>query len=148
MIASLAARTGSADMRTFGGLVRRVPHSRACFFLFGLATIAIPGTVSFVAEDMLVHGALEAHPLLTLVMVVAMVINAITFMRAFATTFLGEARDSAFTTGTLVDLLPRERITAVALLFALIAAGVFPGAIVAAQAEAAKVISIEAQLGL
>lgn len=148
MIASLTARTGSADMRAFGGLVRRVPHLTACFFLFGLATIAIPGTVSFVAEDMLVHGALGTHPLLTLVMMVAMVLNAITFMRAFATTFLGEVRHREFTSGSMVDLLPRERVAAVALLFALIAAGVFPGTIVAAQSEAAKVISIEAQLGL
>jgi NADH-quinone oxidoreductase subunit M len=146
MIASLAARTGSADMRAFGGLVRALPHLSACFFLFGLATIAIPGTVAFVAEDMLVHGALEKHPLFTFVMIVAMVLNAITFMRAFAMTFLGQARGREATFGSLVDLLPRERVVAVALLLALIVSGVLPGPIVDAQAEAAKAIAFARHL--
>lgn len=141
MIACLHARFGSCDMRQCGGLVRKLPNLSGCFFLFGLATIAIPGTVSFVAEDLLVHGALEAHPLLTFIMLVAMVLNAVTFMRAFVTTFLGEAHDPKTDHGTLIDLLPRERLTAIALLLALIFAGVMPGPLVAAQSDAARAIS-------
>ena len=56
MITALFARTGTADMRELGGIVRRVPGLSACFFLFGLATIAIPGTVAFAAEDLAVAG--------------------------------------------------------------------------------------------
>lgn len=146
MVSALEARTGTVDMRVFGGIVRHVPNLSACFFLFGLATIAIPGTVAFVAEDMLVHGALEAHPLLTLVMIVAMVINAVTFVRAFTTTFLGERRPELPALGTLPDLLVRERVTAVALLIALVVAGVYPGPIVAMQAPAANLIAFMEQL--
>lgn len=144
MIGCLQARSGSCDMTDFGGLVSKLPQLSACFFLFGLATIAIPGTVAFVAEDMLVHGALETHPLLTMIMLIAMVLNAITFMRAFVRTFLGEAQHPARDAGTLVDLLPRERLTAVTLILTLILAGLIPGPIVAAQTAAANALSFSA----
>lgn len=140
MISALEARTGTADMLRSGGIVRRAPALTACFFLFGLASIAIPGTVAFVAEDMLVHGALHQHPLLTLAMIAAMVLNAITFVRAFGLTFLGEPR-AATRAGTVEDLLPRERVTALVLLATLVMAGVLPGPLVAAQASAAHSIA-------
>lgn len=147
VISALLARAGSVDMRDFGGVVRQLPTLSACFFLLGIATIAVPGTVAFVAEDMLVHGALDAHPMLTLVMIVAMVLNAITFMRAFTNTFLGEVRPHSLSLGDVRDLLPRERLTVVALLLMLITAGVFPGVLVSAQEPAAKAIAIMEQLG-
>jgi NADH-quinone oxidoreductase subunit M len=152
MIAALRARTGSSDMRELGGIVGRVPHLATAFFLFGLATIAIPGTLAFAAEDMLVHGALEAHPLLTIVMIVAMVLNAITVVRAFASTFLGEPREHGPTRGLLQDLLPRERVVSVALLLTLIASGLYPQALIEAQAPAARhiaeIVGPAAQAGL
>ncbi len=141
MVSALAARTGSADMRLFGGLVGRMPHLSACFLLFALATIAIPGSLAFIAEDMLVHGALSAHPLLTTVMIVAMVINAICLVRAFVVTFLGETRPLSIPVGALRDLLPRERIAAVVLLLALFVAGAIPGPLVASQSSAAHEIA-------
>jgi NADH-quinone oxidoreductase subunit M len=149
MIAALRARTGSSDMRQLGGVVGRVPHLAGAFFLFGLATIAIPGTLAFAAEDMLIHGALEAHPLLTIVMVAAMVLNAITVVRAFATTFLGPARPGGVAEGLLSDLLPRERVVSVALLIALICGGLYPQTLIQAQASAAhhiaEIVGPEAQ---
>jgi NADH-quinone oxidoreductase subunit M len=145
LISALEARTGTTDMRRFGGLVGQMPLLAACFFLLGLANIAVPGSVAFVAEDMLVHGAMEKHPLLTLVMIVAMVLNAVSFMRAFTTVFLGEHRTGRAQLGTLQDLMPREHLTAAALLLMLVAAGVFPGLLIAAQRPAAKTIAFVEQ---
>jgi NADH-quinone oxidoreductase subunit M len=147
LISALEARTGTADIRRFGGLVTRVPMLAACFFLLGLANIAVPGSVAFVAEDMLVHGAMEKHPLLTLVMIVAMVLNAVSFMRAFTAVFLGEPRPERVPQGTLQDLLPREHLTAAALLLMLVLAGVFPNVLIAAQRPAAKSIAFVETLG-
>jgi NADH-quinone oxidoreductase subunit M len=141
MIASLRARTGTSDMRELGGVVRRVPHLSAYFFLFGLATIAVPGTLAFPAEDMLIHGALEAHPMLTIVMVIAMVLNAVTVVKAFAHTFLGQPTHKSMVLGALQDLLPRERAASVALLVALIAGGLYPQLLLEAQAAAAEHIA-------
>jgi NADH-quinone oxidoreductase subunit M len=141
MIAALRARTGSSDMRQLGGIVGRVPHLAGAFFLFSLATIAIPGTLAFAAEDMLIHGALEAHPALTIVMIAAMVLNAITVVRAFANTFLGQPSRHGSTRGMLPDLLPRERVVSVALLVTLICSGLYPQALIVAQAPAARHIA-------
>jgi NADH-quinone oxidoreductase subunit M len=141
MIASLRARTGTSDMRELGGVVRRVPHLSAHFFLFGLATIAVPGTLAFPAEDMLIHGALEAHPLLTIVMVIAMVLNAVTVVKAFAHTFLGQPTHKSMVLGALQDLLPRERAASVALLVALICGGLYPQILLEAQSAAAHHIA-------
>jgi NADH-quinone oxidoreductase subunit M len=148
VLAALEARAGTVEIQQLGGLVRRMPNLCACFFLFGLATIAIPGTVAFAAEDMLVHGALEAHPGLTLVMIVAMVLNAVSVVRAFTVGFLGEARPlSRVQRGSLVDLLPRERVALVSLLIALIVAGIWPAPIISAQTPAARAIAFMEQLG-
>lgn len=144
MVSALEARTGMLDMRKAGGIVSRLPVLSGCFFLFGLASIAIPGSVAFVAEDLLVHGALDKHPLLTLVMIAATVLNTITFVRAYKATFLGEAR-APERSGTLRDLLPRERALAVALLLALLVAGLVPGPLIAMQAPAARAIAFSEQ---
>lgn len=141
LISALEARTGTTDIRNFGGLVTQAPMLTACFFLLGIANIAVPGSVAFVAEDMLVHGAMEKHPLLTLVMILAMVLNAISFMRAFTSVFLGERRSERGPSGTLQDLLPREHLTAAVLLLVLVVAGLFPGRLIAAQRPAAKAIA-------
>jgi NADH-quinone oxidoreductase subunit M len=148
VLAALESRAGTVELHQLGGLVRRMPNLCACFFLFGLATIAIPGTVAFAAEDMLVHGALEAHPGFTLVMIVAMVLNAVSVVRAFIVGFLGEVRrDSRVQRGSLVDLLPRERVALVSLLIGLIGAGVWPSPIISAQTPAARAIAFMEQLG-
>jgi NADH-quinone oxidoreductase subunit M len=140
MLTALRSRTGCSDMMSFGGIVRDMPMLSACFFLFGLATIAIPGSVAFAAEDMLIHGALELHPWLSAGMIVAMVINAITFMRAFALAFLG-TRHTDTPRGTLQDLGTRERISAVTLVLSLFVLGIKPGPLVSLQTRAARDIA-------
>jgi NADH-quinone oxidoreductase subunit M len=127
-------------MLSFGGIVRKMPMLSAAFFLFGLATIAIPGSVAFAAEDMLVHGALELHPWLTGVMVLAMVLNAVTFMRAFTITFLGDRR-TLDDRGTMHDLRRHEQLTTAALILTLFLSGIVPGPIVDVQTRAARDIA-------
>ncbi len=144
MLNALRARTGSSDIQAFGGIVRELPKLSFAFFLFGLATIAVPGSVAFAAEEMLVHGALGLHPVLTVVMILSMVLNAITFVRAFAHAFLGERR-SKRPRGTMQDLGPREHLTAAALLLLLFSLGVVPRPVVALQTLAAHEIARIAQ---
>lgn len=140
MTAAVVARTGHADMRKLGGLVLHAPNLSGFFFLFALSTIAIPGTLAFVAEDMLIHAALSRHPLLTVVMILSMTLNAITALRAFFVAFLGPARaDDAC--DPVADLLPRERITALCVVAALLLGGLVPQVLIDAQASAARHIA-------
>ncbi|WP_437774343.1 complex I subunit 4 family protein [Sorangium sp. So ce1097] len=94
VIGALEARTGTTDARELGGLVARTPRMAAFFFLLACATIGMPGALSFVSEDLLLHGVLHVHPVLAVLALAAAAINGITLFRAFQRAFLGPpARD-------------------------------------------------------
>lgn len=140
VIRALEARTGTTDMTRLGGLVRRGPRLAAFFFLMGFASLGFPGTLSFVGEDLLLHGILDTHPLVALPLLLTTAINGVTFLRAFQRTFLGAPPQGQ--TGvleTLEDLLPRERWAVFALFVLVLLGGLMPGPLLrlrAAQVEA------------
>lgn len=128
VVRALEARTGTADMTRLGGLVRRGPRMAALFFLLGGASLGFPGSLSFVGEDLLLHGILGAHPLVALPLLLTTAINGITFLRAFQRTFLGTpAHGQASMLDTVEDLLPRERIAALSLCALAFLGGFLPG---------------------
>ncbi|WP_081426350.1 complex I subunit 4 family protein [Sorangium cellulosum] len=89
VIGALEARTGTTDTRELGGLVARTPRMAAFFFLLACAAIGMPGALSFVSEDLLLHGILHVHPVLAVLALAAAAINGITLFRAFQRAFLG-----------------------------------------------------------
>lgn len=124
----LGARTGTTDMTRLGGLVRKTPKMAAFFFLLGFASLGFPGTLSFVGEDLLLHGVLEAHPLVALPMLLTTAICAITLFRAFQKTFLGGVNpEQKLLLETVEDLLPRERLAALGLFALVFVGGLLPG---------------------
>lgn len=128
VVRALEARTGTADMTRLGGLVRRSPRMAALFFLLGGAGLGFPGTLSFVGEDLLLHGILGAHPLVALPLLLTTAINGITFLRAFMRTFLGApAHGQSPVLEAVEDLLPRERFAAVSLCALAFLGGLLPG---------------------
>ncbi|AKJ00289.1 NADH:ubiquinone oxidoreductase subunit 4 (subunit M) [Archangium gephyra] len=128
VVRAIEVRTGTTDMTRLGGLVRRGPRMAALFFLLGIASLGFPGTLSFVGEDLLLHGILGTHPLVALPLLLTTAINGITFLRAFQRTFLGApAHGHASVLDTVEDLLPRERIAALALCVLAFLGGLFPG---------------------
>ncbi|WP_224248360.1 complex I subunit 4 family protein [Hyalangium gracile] len=124
----LGARTGTTDMTRLGGLVRKAPRMAAFFFLLSFASLGFPGTLSFVGEDLLLHGVLEAHPLVALPLLLTTAISAITLFRAFQKTFLGGvAPEQKLLLETVEDLLPRERVAALGLFALVFVGGLLPG---------------------
>ena len=127
VVRALEARTGTADVTRLGGLVRRAPRLAAFFFLMGFASIGFPGTLSFVGEDLLLHGILDAHPLVALPLLLTTAINSITLLRAFQRTFLGTpAHGQAPVLETVQDMLPRERWAVFALFALMVLGGLMP----------------------
>lgn len=125
---SLADRTGSTHVVRLGGLVSQCPRMAGLWFTLGIVTIGIPGTLGFVAEDLLVQGILHRHPFYALAFLLATALNAIAFLRAYFRAFLGPA--GSVELGALPvsvpDLLPRERLVALGLISLLIGAGLHP----------------------
>lgn len=136
---ALEARTGTADTRALGGLVARMPRMTAFFFLLGCATIGFPGALTFISEDLLLHGVLHVHPVLAFFMLIGTAINGITLFRAFKRTFLGPlAPDRRFATATA--LLLRERAVLLALVALTVILGVAPTRLIALREPAVELL--------
>ncbi|WP_224364428.1 complex I subunit 4 family protein [Hyalangium versicolor] len=137
----LGARTGTTDMTRLGGLVRKAPRMAAFFFLLSFASLGFPGTLSFVGEDLLLHGVLEAHPLVSLPMLLTTALCAITLFRAFQKTFLGGVgEEQKLLLETVEDLLPRERIAALGLFALVFVGGVIPGPLLRVREHAVETL--------
>jgi NADH-quinone oxidoreductase subunit M len=140
MVRALEARVGTTDVRQLGGLVVHAPRAAALFFLFAAAAAGFPGSMSFVGEDLLVHGVLDAHPIAATILVLITALNGITLLRAFMRTFLGRASSRSRLEGPvpMPDLLLRERAVALMLLAVLVGFGLMPGPVLRARAEAVE----------
>jgi NADH-quinone oxidoreductase subunit M len=60
IIALLAARAGSQDIREMGGIAFRAPVLATVFLVVALATLAIPGSANFVGEFLILLGVFKA----------------------------------------------------------------------------------------
>ncbi|WP_437617423.1 complex I subunit 4 family protein [Sorangium sp. So ce1151] len=128
---AIEARTGTADMRELGGLVAKTPRMAAFFFLLVCAAIGFPGALSFVSEDLLLHGILHVHPVLAILMLGATALNGITMFRAFQRTFLGPIPPGARSAGKMEALLFRERAALLSLLALTVVLGIAPSRLLA-----------------
>ena len=124
MAGALFARLGSSELSAYGGLARQVPRLAFFFFVFGMASIGLPGTSGFHGEFLTLLGAFNAHWAFAAVGVLGVVLSAGYFLWFYERAFFGPVRTAAAT--KMKDLSWRE--TALASVFAaiIIAVGVYP----------------------
>lgn len=137
---AIESRTGTTQVGRLGGLVQRFPRMAAAFLLLGLGAIGMPGTLAFVAEDLLLHGLLDGHPVIATLLLVTTVLNGVTVLRLFFEVFLGPSRDPARALGT-PDLRPREAATLLGIAAAVVALGVVPGPLLALRTESVHALT-------
>jgi NADH-quinone oxidoreductase subunit M len=128
----------AARLNSFLGLAGRMPRLAVFFAVFGLALVGLPGTLGFVAEDLLFHGALESHPMLGLALPLATALNAISILRVFARIFLGKAPASV---AVLPDAYRTERWAVSVCAVVLVIGGVLPQIAIDLRQPAADVIA-------
>lgn len=132
---SLEARTTSVRSQSgFHGLGAHAPRLAVFFAVCGLALVGLPGTLGFVAEDLLFHGALEAHPLLGVALPLATALNAITVLRLFLSLFMGKR---AIHVPAIPDALPAERVAFTVVVVLLMFGGLAPSVLVALRMPSA-----------
>lgn len=129
----------AANLKSFLGLAGRMPRLAVLFAVFGLALVGLPGTLGFVAEDLLFHGALESHPMLGLALPLATAMNAVSILRVFARIFLGKAPS---TLPMLPDAYPMERWALSACAILLVIGGILPQIAIDLRQPAADAIAI------
>ena len=120
-MAALEARRGALSLDRPSGSFARIPLLATAFLILGLSSVGLPGTLGFVAEDLLVQGSVEHFPVLALVLVIATALNAVTVIRAFFLLFTGSRRHVGER-----DLTGRERLSLSVLMVALFVAGLWP----------------------
>ncbi|RLB54398.1 MAG: hypothetical protein DRJ42_09255 [Deltaproteobacteria bacterium] len=145
MALGVRARRGAVLLDRFHGLVAGAPHLAGAHFLFGMAVVGLPGTITFVAEDLIAHGFVHHHPWLSALYVLVTALNAVTYLRLFGRVFLGEP-----TTGAVgcPDLSVEERGAAAVLAATLIITGIVPYPAVSARSRTTEdLISMECESG-
>jgi NADH-quinone oxidoreductase subunit M len=130
---ALESRAGPLSLETPQGRFRDSPTLAALFMLFGLASIGLPGTLSFVADDLIVSGSLDEQLHAGLMVIASTVLAAIAVLRGWFTIFGGPSAID----GPRHRILLRERVALLALLVPIFVFGLFPAPLVGALERAA-----------
>lgn len=109
-------------MRVPAGSFTRTPRMAVAFLFMGFASVGLPLTLGFVAEDLLVQGSVEEFPALGLALIVATALNGVSVMRAFFTLFSGSSKHLGEW-----DLTLREGGVITVVMAILLLTGLFPG---------------------
>ncbi len=133
---ALEARFGRLSLRDYHGLYPHSPTLAVCFLLTGLACVGFPGTLGFIATEMLVDSAVEASPMIGVAVVAAAALNGIAVVRAYLHLFAGGRHASTVDLG----LGRRERFAVLSLAALILGGGLFPQPGVMSQERAAEAI--------
>jgi NADH-quinone oxidoreductase subunit M len=140
---ALEARFGRLSLSDFHGLYDQSPALAVCFVLTGLGSVGFPGTLGFVATELLVDGAVQANPYVGLGVVIAAAINGIAVVRAYLALFTGARHAST----VQLCLGPRERLAVLTLAALIIGGGLFPQPGIASRYRAAERILSQREPG-
>ena len=131
---ALESRAGDISLERLQGRFWDSPTLAAFFLLFGMASIGLPGTLSFVADDLIVAGSLEAGVAAGLMVIASTALCGIAVMRCWFQVFGGPR--PADSPGHA--MLLRERLPLTVLVAAVFGLGIFPGPLVQSFERAAE----------
>ena len=120
----LHARTGSTSLLALGGAARRLPWLAGFYLFLGLASLGLPGTSGFPSEILILIAALDRHVGVGLAALAGIAIGSACFLGLYRRIFFGPVGNPAL--GEATDLLPRERLTALALVAVVLVIGFLP----------------------
>jgi NADH-quinone oxidoreductase subunit M len=133
----LEARRGRLDLTTYHGGYERMPVLAISFLVMGLACTGFPGTLGFVAEELLVGGAVDAFPVLGFAVVMASALTGVAVVRMYFSLFCGRPDSLAHST-LRFGLTRLEAWTFVGLVIALLGFGVVPRPLVDSRFAASE----------
>lgn len=123
-------RTHTRDLDALGAMNLRavLPFAAFCFVIASAASMGIPGFSGFAAEITVLLGTWKSYPLAVIITGTGMVLVAAFTLRALKKTFFSDAiaGGSAAPSGDLVEITAAEKWGAALLMFATLAAGVYP----------------------
>ncbi len=122
-VAMVTRRLGKVDLRVWHGLHNAAPRLSLAFLLMALSIAGIPGTLEFIAEDVLLNTASSGGLVATVLTVVVLAAVGFNAIRLNFCVFFGP--DLA--TGVNMDIRPRERFALLTLVAVVLSGGIAPG---------------------
>jgi NADH-quinone oxidoreductase subunit M len=92
VVGMLIARGGSRLIGDYGGVAAQAPLLAGAFLIAGLASLALPGTNSFVSEFMVLIGSFPSRPVFTIVATVGIILAALYILLMYQRTMHGPPR--------------------------------------------------------
>jgi NADH-quinone oxidoreductase subunit M len=122
MLRALEARHGRLSLAIHHGLYAHTPMLAVAFLLTGMASVGFPGTLGFLASELLVDGAVQTYPYFGIGVVIAAALNGIAVVQAYFKLFTGTRHVSAVP----LQIGMRERITVLVLAVLILGGGLLP----------------------
>jgi NADH-quinone oxidoreductase subunit M len=88
----LIARGGSRQIGDYGGVAAKAPMLAGVFLIAGLASLALPGTNSFVSEFLVLIGSFQTEPVFTILATVGIILAALYILLMYQRTMHGPPR--------------------------------------------------------
>jgi len=123
LVAMLRQRTGTRSLAELGGLWGAAPGLSACFLLFALASLGLPGLANFPGEILVLLGTFRAQPLWALLALPGLVFAAAYLLRLVQGTLWGPAPAGR---GAMADLTLREWLILIPLALLTVWLGLHP----------------------
>lgn len=130
---SIEARIGRVELHEYHGLFDQTPQLAGFSLLTGLASIGFPGTIGFVALELLVDGAVGVYPLVGTLVVLASALNGIAILHFYFRVFTGRRHFAPVSMGVRWP----ERIAILILTIAILGGGIAPQPGIASRYHAA-----------
>src|SRR5215203_5367189 len=92
VVGLLIARGGSRQISDYGGLAAKAPVLGGVFLIAGLASLAMPGTNSFVSEFLVLIGSFPTRPVFTILATVGIILAALYILILYQRTMHGPPR--------------------------------------------------------
>ncbi len=131
-------RMHTREIAAYGGLVERMPIYAACFMVFTLANVGLPGTSGFVGEFLTLLGAFKADTRVAFVATTGVILSAAYALWLYRRVIFGELTKPALM--KLNDLTPREVAVLVPLVVLVIYFGVYPAPVLDVTARSVKTL--------
>jgi NADH-quinone oxidoreductase subunit M len=117
-------RMHTREIAAYGGLVNRMPAYAACFMVFTLANVGLPGTSGFVGEFLTLLAAFRFNTWLAIIGTTGIILSAAYALWLYRRVIFGQLEKA--TLQSITDLEPREALFMLSLVAATIFFGVYP----------------------
>jgi NADH-quinone oxidoreductase subunit M len=117
-------RMHTREIAAYGGLVNRMPIYAACFMVFTLANVGLPGTGGFVGEFLTMLGAFAVNTWVAIFVTTGIILSAAYALYVYRRVVFGDLVKPALQ--TIKDLSPREFAILAPLVVVTVLMGLYP----------------------